>query len=57
MIDRRTFLNYGLGTAAGLSPALCLAQSSWPDKPVKIIVLFGPSGASDTLTRMLAERL
>lgn len=57
MIDRRTFLNYGLGTAAGLSPALCLAQSSWPDKPVKIIVLFGPRSASDTLTGMLAERL
>ena len=57
MIDRRTFLNYGLGTAAGLSPALCLAQSSWPEKPVKIIVLFGPRSASDTLTGMLAERL
>ena len=57
MIDRRTLLNYGLGTAAGLSPALGLAQSSWLDKPVKIIVLFGAGGASDTLTRMLAERL
>jgi tripartite-type tricarboxylate transporter receptor subunit TctC len=57
MIDRRRFLNCGLGTAVSLSPALGLAQSSWPDKPVKIIVLFGAGGASDTLTRMLAERL
>ena len=57
MIDRRMFLNLGLGTAAGLSPALAPAQGAWPDKPVKIIVLFGAGGASDTLTRMLAERL
>ena len=57
MIDRRMFLNLGLGTAAGLSPGLAPAQGAWPDKPVKIIVLFGAGGASDTLTRMLAERL
>ena len=57
MIDRRMFLNLGLGTAAGLSPAVAPAQGAWPDKPVKIIVLFGAGGASDTLTRMLAERL
>ena len=57
MIDRRMVLNLGLGTAAGLSSALAPAQGAWPDKPVKIIVLFGAGGASDTLTRMLAERL
>ena len=57
MIDRRTFLNYGVGAAAGLSPLAGRAQAAWPDKPVKIIVLFGAGGASDTLTRMLAERL
>ena len=57
MIDRRMFLNLGLGTAAGLSPAAGFAQGAWPDKPVKVIVLFGAGGASDTLTRMLAERL
>jgi tripartite-type tricarboxylate transporter receptor subunit TctC len=57
MIDRRQFVNLGLGAAAGLSPLAGLAQGSWPDKPVKIIVIFGAGGASDTLTRMLAERL
>ena len=44
MIDRRTFLNLGLGSAAGLAPALGRAQGAWPDKPVKIIVLFGAGG-------------
>ena len=57
MIDRRNFLHLGLGAATGLSTAPGLAQGAWPDKPVKVIVLFGAGGASDTLTRMLAERL
>ena len=57
MIDRRQFMNLGLGGVACLSPAPGFAQGAWPDKPVKIIVLFGAGGASDTLTRMLADRL
>ena len=57
MIDRRQFINLGLGSAAGLSCMPGFAQGAWPDKPVKVIVLFGAGGASDTLTRMLAERL
>ena len=57
MIDRRMFLNLGLGAAAGLSPGPGFTQAAWPDRPVKIVVLFAAGGASDSLSRMLGERL
>lgn len=61
MVDRRTFLSYGTCTAAafssGLTPGLAHAQAGWPERPVKIVVLFAAGGASDSLTRMLADRL
>ncbi len=37
--------------------ALALAQSSWPDKPLRLIVPAAPGGASDLLARILAEKL
>lgn len=44
------FLVASYGTVA-------LAQSSYPDKPVKIIVPFPPGGATDVVGRALAVRL
>jgi tripartite-type tricarboxylate transporter receptor subunit TctC len=39
--------------AAG--PAVAEPASSWPDRPVRLIVPLGPGGASDTLARHLAN--
>ncbi len=36
-------------------PALAQPASQWPDRPVRIIVPLGAGGASDTLTRHLAN--
>lgn len=44
-----------LGSLAGW-PSAARAQSSYPDKPVRITVPFGPGG-SDTLARAMAEKL
>lgn len=49
MIARRHFLAAGLAAPA-------LAQSPWPDKPIRLIVPFGPGGAIDTLSRTMASR-
>ncbi len=40
--------------AAGL-PAF--AQDTWPNKPVKIVVPYGPGGAVDVVTRKMAQKL
>lgn len=41
---------------AGLSTA-ALAQADYPNRPIKIIVAFGPGGGSDTLARLLGQKM
>ena len=58
MITRRTLLGAAAAGATILSTAPAGAQgTNWPDAPVKIIVPFTAGGASDVLTRVLAEKL
>jgi tripartite-type tricarboxylate transporter receptor subunit TctC len=54
MLSRRNFL-----IAASAAPSTTLgvarAQSAWPTKPIRWIVNFPPAGASDILSRTLAD--
>jgi len=57
-MKRRPFLAAALPclAAAGLSrPAI--AQGAWPARPVRIVVVFPPGGASDIVARVLADAL
>ncbi len=58
MINRRLLLK--LAAASGLAPGLLSHQAraqTWPLRPIKIIVPFGPGGTSDGMARILAQRL
>jgi tripartite-type tricarboxylate transporter receptor subunit TctC len=40
-----------------LVPASVAAQSSYPDKPIKMVIGFPPGGAPDTVARLLGQKL
>ena len=49
-----------IAIAVGLVAALSApvqAQSGWPDKPVRIIVPYGPGSSPDVIARILSERI
>jgi tripartite-type tricarboxylate transporter receptor subunit TctC len=52
-IDRRS----ALAAVAAVPSWLHAQDSPWPNKPVKLIVPFAPGGPTDTVARLLAERM
>jgi tripartite-type tricarboxylate transporter receptor subunit TctC len=57
LISRRQLIQTAVASAAALTLPIAQAQTAWPNAPVKIIVPFTAGGASDLLTRLIAERL
>ena len=58
MISRRSIIHSAAAVASVAVLPCAIAQSTnWPEAPVKIIVPFTAGGASDILTRALAEKL
>lgn len=56
-MQRRHFHQLLSGFALGGLPALASAQASYPDRPVKIIIGFGPGSGTDIISRLIAEEL
>ncbi|CAN5601907.1 tripartite tricarboxylate transporter substrate binding protein [soil metagenome] len=54
MLSRRHLLA-AAGSAAAAAPGIVRAQTAWPSKPIRWIVNFPPAGASDIMSRTLAE--
>lgn len=58
MIDRRRLIR--LSAAAALAPSVAcpaIAQSAWPNKPVRILIPFTPGGGADTIARLVALKM
>src|SRR5262245_27727791 len=56
-LNRREFLKaVSAGSLASLAP-IAFAQAKWPEKPIRLIVPFSPGGGTDTLARLVAEKL
>ncbi len=55
-MNRRTLLAVATATLAFVATP-SLAQTNWPDRPVRILVSFPPGGSSDLVARMLSEKL
>ena len=54
---RRQFLQtLACGTVLGAAPR-AFAQSAWPNRPIRLILPFGPGSASDVLARSYSEPL
>ena len=56
MIGRRDLLGGAVG-AAGLAVAGSARAQAWPDRPLRWIVGYPPSGASDTFARLIASQM
>ncbi|HYG43083.1 MAG TPA: tripartite tricarboxylate transporter substrate binding protein, partial [Bordetella sp.] len=43
--------------ASALPGTYAQAANAWPDKPIKVIVPYTPGGATDTVTRIVMDKL
>lgn len=56
MMRSRRFVLHALAAGTLSVPALALAQS-YPSKPIRLVIPFPPGGATDIITRAIAQKL
>ena len=53
----RTLASALAGTVLALAGASAVAQGTWPERPLKVILPFPPGGPSDMVMRLAAEKM
>ena len=56
-LRRRDFLSLAAGAVTAGAASRTSAQSSWPDKPVRVIVPFAAGGGTDVVARPWCDKL
>lgn len=56
-VTRRQLMGMGIAAASSLSGTAAVAQTRWPDKPIKLVVGFPPGGATDVVARIVSTPL
>ncbi|HMA08455.1 MAG TPA: tripartite tricarboxylate transporter substrate-binding protein, partial [Ramlibacter sp.] len=54
---RRQWLATSTGAALALAPWLARAESSWPSRPLRLVVPFAPGGSSEIVARSVAAEM
>ena len=58
-MQRRDVLTFGLAalSARALAPLRALAQSKYPERPIRLVIPFTPGGVNDAIGRPWANKM